>query len=173
MNEQTLYILCGEAFSGKSTLAKNIADYYQSKIVGRDEVYFATEEILALENTPEEELDLFWDNLWPIVLQGTKNNLLIGNSVVVDDNCFYLRQRDELRAIALKLGVRSILVYLDTPKELLLERKRNNKITRERHDIPSAWINEDAQIFERPAETENPVIFAPTDTFELLQSKLN
>ena len=114
MKNQTLFILCGEAFSGKSTLAKEIATYYEAKVVGRDEVYFATEKILALENTPEDDDNFLWTSLWPLILQGTRNQLLLGNSVVIDDNCLYLKQREELRSIANGLGVRSILIYLNT-----------------------------------------------------------
>ena len=49
MKEQIIFILCGEAFSGKSTTAKELASKYGAKIVGIDEVYFAAENILALE----------------------------------------------------------------------------------------------------------------------------
>lgn len=48
---QYLFILCGEAFSGKSTLSEKISEKYEAKIVGRDKVYFAVEDILALEGT--------------------------------------------------------------------------------------------------------------------------
>lgn len=172
MKEQTLFILCGEAFSGKSTLAKNIADYYESKIVGRDEIYFATEKILALENTPDEDDESLWNNLWPIVLQGTKNHLLLGNSVVVDDNCLYLNPREALRSIANELGVKSVLIYLDIPKELLKERKQQNKISKTRHDVPSAWMDEDSGLFERPTEAENAIVFKPDDNLETFLQKV-
>ena len=67
MERKILFILCGEAFAGKTTLSKRIADLFGAKIVGRDEIYFATEKILALENTPEEDEDMLWKNLWPLV----------------------------------------------------------------------------------------------------------
>lgn len=172
MKKQTLFILCGEAFSGKSTLAKKIADHYKSKIIGRDEIYFATEKILTLENTPSEDDESLWNNLWPIVLQGAKNHLLLGNSVVIDDNCLYLKQRDELRKIAKEIGVKTILVHLDMPKELLKERKQQNKISKTRHDVPSSWMDEDSQLFERPEQSENPVVYTQDDIFEILTTKL-
>lgn len=159
MKTQTLFILCGEAFSGKSTLAKEIALRYEAKIVGRDEVYFAAEKILALENTPEEDDDFLWAGMWPLVLQGTKNQLLFGNSVVIDDNCLYLQQRNELRAIAENQGVKSILIYLNIPKEILKKRKEENKLHKNRHDVPSAWMEEDSKQFERPTESEKPILY--------------
>jgi predicted kinase len=167
MKNQTLFILCGEAFSGKSTLAKQIAERYDAKIVGRDEIYFATEKILSLENTPDKDDDALWRNLWPLVLQGVKNQLLLGNSVVVDDNSLFFKQRDELRAIAQQVGIKSILIYLDVPSKVLKERKEQNKISQARHDVPSAWMDEDSGFFERPAKAEEPIIYTPDIGFDV------
>jgi len=166
MNPPKLYILCGEAFSGKSTLSKKIAEHFGAKIVGRDEIYFAMERILALENTPDEDDDLLWKNMWPLVLQGVKNQLLLGNSVVIDDNCLYVKERDELRTVAKEVGVESILVFLDIPMEILKERKEQNKISKTRHDVPSAWFAEDSLFFERPTKVENPIIYKSDTSFD-------
>jgi|SRR3989344_3670602 len=175
MKNQTLFILCGEAFSGKSTLAKKIAEKYGAKVVGIDEVYFATESILALENTPDEDDSSLWKNLWTVVFQGIKNHLLLGNSVIVDDNCFRLSRRDELRSLAKEMDVKTALVYIDTPMEVLKERKEKNKVSKERHDVPSAWMEEDSNKFERPTEVENPIYYKEgvsiDEFFESLESQ--
>ena len=161
-----LFILCGEAFSGKSTLAKKIADTYNAKIIGRDVIYFATENILALENTPDEDDGNLWNNLWPLVIQGAKNQLLAGNSVVIDDNCLYLAQRDSLRALGKEAGIKIILIYLNASREVIEKRKAENKITKHRHDVPSAWLEEDSKNFERPIPDENPIYYNPDITLE-------
>ena len=166
MERKILFILCGEAFAGKTTLSKRIADLFGAKIVGRDEIYFATEKILALENTPEEDDDMLWKNLWPLVIQGTRNHLSLGNSVVIDDNCLYLKQRDELRSVADQSGDKSMLIYLSTPTNILKERKAENKNSKSRHDVPSEWMDEDSNLFERPTELEKPVIYTPDMSFE-------
>lgn len=173
MKTQTLFILCGEAFSGKSTLAHKIAEQCEAKIIGRDEIYFATEKILALENTPEDDDDSLWTNLWPLVLQGVKNQLLLGNSVVVDDNCLYIKQRDELRAIAQEIKVKHILIHLDISPEILKERKQQNKILKTRHDVPSAWLDKDAHLFEKPTEQEEPIIYKPETSLDAFVKGLN
>ena len=170
MANKTLFILCGEAFSGKSTLAKEIASKYGAKIVGRDEIYFATEKILALENTSEEDDSGLWDSMWPLVLQGVKNQLLLGNSVVVDDNCLYLNQRDKLRFIATKLNTKHILIYLNVSSEIIRKRKKDNKLNKTRHDVPSAWLEEDSKLFERPNESENPILYNQNRNIEELIS---
>ena len=172
LKTQTLIILCGEAFSGKSTLSNKIANHFGVKIIGRDEIYFAIEKILALESTPEKDDGDLWKNLWPLVLQGVKNQLLLGNSVVIDDNCLYLRQRDELRSIAREIGVKSLLIFLDILTEVLKERKEQNKILKNRHDVPSAWLAEDSELFERPTEKENPIIYTSDETLDAFVGKL-
>lgn len=158
--------------SGKSTLSKKIAEYFDGKIIGRDEIYFATDKLLELEHTPDEDDHSLWNNMWPLVLQGTKNHLLLGNSVVIDDNCLYLKQRDELRAVAKEAGVQSILIFLDIPTEVLKQRKEENKISKARHDVPSKWLAEDSDLFERPAEAENPIVYKAEMSFEDFVSNL-
>lgn len=170
---QRLFILCGEAFSGKSTFAKKIYETFGAKIVGRDEIYFALDRICDLEHTPEEDDDSLWEKLWPIATQGAKNQLLSGYSVVFDDNCLLKYQREELRALAGNVGVECILIYFDVLAETLKKRKAQNKIDKNRHDVPSNWLEEDAKNFERPAEIENPIIFSENDTAEELFKKLN
>lgn len=166
---QTLFILCGEAFSGKSTLSKKISESYGAHIIGRDSIYFALENMLALKNTPEHEDDELWDNLWPLSMQGVKNHLALGNSVVIDDNCLYLKQRTELRTIAKEKGVKSLLIFLNIRTEILRHRKEENKILKLRHSVPSEWIEEDSRAFERPTAAENPIAYThDTDLNEWL-----
>ncbi|MDP1834156.1 MAG: ATP-binding protein [Candidatus Moranbacteria bacterium] len=170
--KQRLIILCGEAFSGKTTLSKKLFESFGAEIVGRDRIYFTIEKILALESTPDEDDDSLWNNLWPVAVQGAKNQMLIGNSVVFDDNCLLFRQREDLRAVAKDIGVDFSLVYLDIPVEVLRERKARNKITRDRHDVPSGWLTEDAINFERPTEAENPIIYTENFPFDRLLDKI-
>ena len=110
--------------------------------------------------------------MWMLVLQGVKNQLLLGNSVVIDDNCLYLKQRDQLRSIAKEVGVRSTLIFLDIPTEILKDRKEQNKISKTRHDVPSAWLTEDSELFEKPTEVENPTIYKPNTSFDDFVNKL-
>jgi predicted kinase len=169
---QKLIILCGEAFSGKSTLSKKLAKHYKAKLFGRDEIYFSLENLLALEETPEDEDDFLWKGMWPLVIQGVRNHLSLGNSVVIDDNCFLFKQREEIRNIAREKNIKNILIYLDTPKEALFKRKEENKISKQRHDVPSSWMAEDAYIFERPTKDEPHIVFKPEDSLENLIEKI-
>lgn len=170
--EQRLIVLCGEAFAGKTTLAKKLSEVFKAEIVGRDQIYFAVEKILALENTPDDDDYVLWNNLWVIAVQGIKNQLLAGNSVVIDDNCLLFRQREDLRVIAKNMNVDFFLVYLNIPAEVLQTRKARNKITCDRHDVPSSWLVEDSAIFERPTEAENPIICVENSSLDELLIKI-
>ena len=171
--ETYLIILCGQAFSGKSTLSKKLSEFYNAKIIGRDAVYFTLEELLAFENTPDEDDPSLWKNLWPIAIQGIKNQLLTGTSVIFDDTCLFFSQREELRIIAEQAGIKSVLVYLDIPVEIRKARKEENKITKHRHDVPSGWLDNDEKKFERPTDIENPIIYKNEEDFGGIIEKVN
>jgi predicted kinase len=164
---QYLFVLCGEAFSGKSTFSKKLAELYEAKVIGRDDIYFKLDELLALEESPADDEENLWKNLlWPVAMQGVKNQLLLGHSVVVDDNCLFLKQRKELHDIANKMGIKHVLIYFNISSEMLMKRKEKNKITKDRHDVPSSWLEEDATQFERPDEKERPIIYRENEKFE-------
>lgn len=166
-SNQYLFVLCGEAFSGKSTLSKKISELYGAKIIGRDEIYFSLDKLLALEETPENDEENLWKNiLWPVAMQGVKNQLLLGHSVVFDDNCLFQQQRKQLYDIAYKMGIKHMLIYFDISAETIMNRKEQNKITMDRHDVPSSWIEEDSKQFERPNIEETPIVYKETDKIE-------
>lgn len=157
-----LFIMCGEAFSGKSTISKHISKKYGAQIIGRDSIYFSLEKHLALEGTPEEDDDMLWDSLWSVAVQGAKNQLLLGSSVVFDDVCLQKVRRDELKKVAEQSKAKYILIFLNISKEGLKRRKEENKKTKTRHDVPSAWMEADREDFERPTPDENPITVTDT-----------
>jgi len=173
MNNAHLFILCGEAFSGKSTLSKTIAEKYNAKIIGRDSVYFVLNESLALEETPESDDPSLWSDLWPIAIQGVKNQLLLGNSVVFDDTVLFFKQREELRLIAEQCGVKCILIFLDISSKVRKARKEENKITKQRHDVPSAWLENDTKKMERPTEEELAIRYTEKNSIEDLLAEID
>jgi len=172
MNKPILYIVCGKAFSGKSTLSKMINERFGAEIVGRDKIYFAIEKMLELENSPEDDNDKLWGkDLWPIAVQGVKNHLLLGHSVVFDDVCLRRQQRDELREVARLANSEVKLIYLNIAENILKERKERNKITKERHDVSSVWLADDDKVFETPGADEKPLTYTETtNQDELIKS---
>lgn len=172
--KQFLIILCGEAFSGKTTLSKSLAKKFEAKIIGRDKIYFALDKMLAFEDSPYDSEDNLWKNLlWPIMMQGIKNQLLLGNSVVVDDNCLFLDQRQQLRNVAGSMNVRNVLIYMNISAGMLKKRRQQNKKSKMRHDVPSSWLEKDFKKFQRPNKKENPIIFSDNDSTKDLFKKID
>lgn len=170
--KNTLIILCGEAFSGKTFLARKLATTFGARIGGRDAVWQAIKAVCALDEMSDEVDDTLWSGLWTIAVVGARNNLGAGRSLIFDDNCFFLRQRDELRTVADKVGARSVLIYVDASAELIKQRKEENKVTKERHDIDSGWLAEDRKTFERPSATEDFIRYSPETNYEDLVNQI-
>ncbi|MEK7637890.1 MAG: ATP-binding protein [Patescibacteria group bacterium] len=163
----TLYIMCGVGFSGKSTLAKSIAAHFAIPLVSLDSLYFEHEK--ELEDTHYDDA-----KQWKILLEMSKEKirgLLIEKTSVVFDNVNLIRKhRDELRELARQTGANAVVVYLDTPEDLLTERQTKNKETEERHDVEQHYLDEAKKQLEIPSAEEAVYAFTPgTDVEKFLQ----
>jgi predicted kinase len=154
--------MCGVAFSGKSTLAKKVAEYKKATLVSQDIIWF--------EKKKELNLDLDSDEDWEKVIQMSKEKvretLRRGESVVFDDISLKYSDREVLRQLAKECGAQTVLVYLDTPKEMREERRLKNLETKERHDVPEHIIDWGVGELQAPQEDEHPLIFRPEDSME-------
>ncbi len=173
MNEPgKLFMLCGEAFSGKSSLSQKLSEAFNAHVVGRDMIYFSLKDSLALDSTPDEDDAELWNHFWSVAVQGISIHLSLGHSVVVDDNLLFRRQREELCKLGQKMESAVVLIYLNIPRPVLLSRKAQNQVTKERHDVPSAWLIEDANEFERPGEDENPIVVTEEMSWEEISERV-
>lgn len=163
-----LYFLCGVAFSGKSTLAKQIAEYKNAVLVSQDEIWFEKKKEMNLDLNSDED----WGKVQQISKAKIKEVLLKGESVVYDDISLKLKARESLRNLARDCGGESVLIYLDTPRDVQQERRIKNAETKERHDVPSHIINWGLEELEIPQEGENPFIFRPESDLKDWLSKL-
>lgn len=164
----TLYLMSGLGFSGKSTLARTIAERKNAVLVSQDELYFEREN----EWDDERDEDEQWRELQDMCKERIKENLSHGNAVVYDDTNIRRSERDELRAVAAELGADVKLIYLDTPMELRTERQSENKESGERHDVEQKYLEQGAQELEVPADDENPYIFKPETDLETFLANL-
>lgn len=165
---QTLYILCGLGFSGKSTLAKKISESKNAVLVSQDAIYFEKEKELY-PNLDDEE---GWELIRKIAFERVAENLKEGKSVVYDDTNTRYEHRDALRKIALENNTESTVVFVDTPEAILVERQIKNKETKERHDVEQKYLNQAKAELEIPQSDENVFIFTPETNLEEWLSKL-
>ena len=99
-----LYIFCGIPFSGKTTIAKKVADKFGFVRIDLDDIKFD----LFGKNARDEELkQTDWDKIYAKMYEEIKNNLKNGKTVINDTGNFTKQERilalfAVCRAISLK-----------------------------------------------------------------------
>lgn len=151
-----IYLMCGLAFAGKSTLASAIAARTGAAIVSLD----AINERRGLSGglgIPEPE----WAESHGIALREAEAFVASGASVVVDDTNCYRFLRDDYRALADRFGAECVVVFVDAPVTLAVGRLRDNEARLTRHPVTRAILLDLAERFEAPGADEPHVRFAP------------
>jgi pimeloyl-ACP methyl ester carboxylesterase/predicted kinase len=149
-----LYLLCGLAFSGKSTLAAAISRELDAVVVSLDEIN-SSRGLQGGLGIPDAE----WARTHEEALRRVESSLRAGRDTVVDDtNCFRFL-RDAYRAVADRFGAATIVIHLDVPVNLALERLRANERSRSRAPVTESILLDLARKFERPAPDETVLVF--------------
>jgi predicted kinase len=165
---QTLYIMCGVGFSGKSTLAKKISEYTGAVLISQDQLFFEKEKELGL--------DIDSDNSWQILLNICKEQILsslkAGHSVVFDSVNTKYEHRQEIRDLARIAGVKSKVVFLDTPIEIQRQRQENNKTSKARHDVKQEYLDQAISELEIPKLEEEVLTYTTDTTFDDFKNSL-
>ncbi|MEH2447038.1 MAG: ATP-binding protein [Nostoc sp.] len=152
---KTLYLLCGLAFSGKSTLAKAIVDYLNCAYVSLDDINKERGLGFGGDGIPVEE----WENTHQIAI-GILNNLMqLEQDIILDDtNCFRWL-RDRFREVAKRHDYKTKVIYLDVPLEEIYIRMQMNEQTKKRQGIKKEIFAELIQNFQPPEVDENILLF--------------
>ena len=109
-----LVLLCGLPASGKTTLARELAESYGAVRLNPDEWEF------ALDVDPFDEA--FQTRLEAQFWELAQQLLVLGTSVVLEWGFWARSERDEKRETARTLGVAVELRFLDAPHEELVRR---------------------------------------------------
>jgi len=162
-----LYIMSGLAFSGKSTLAKQIAVDTNSKLIAFDQLWVEME-----KKQPVSKDAVGWRFIRNVGQEEVAKALKAGSSVVYDDNNVRVEHRDELRQIAKELGAEAIVIYLNTPMSVIREREERNRITGARHEVDPINFQTVAEQLQEPPDEENVLRFTPEDNAKDWLNKL-
>jgi predicted kinase len=109
-----LVLLCGLPASGKTTLARELADAYGAVRLNPDE----WESALDVDPFDEGFQARLEAEFWELA----QRLLVLGTPVVLDWGFWARSERDEKRAVARTLGVAVELRFLDAPYEELVRR---------------------------------------------------
>jgi predicted kinase len=145
-----LVLLCGTAFSGKSTIARSLAPRISATIVSLDEIN-ERRGLWGGDGIPVEE----WIRTHEIASAEVRELLDSGASAVVDDTSSPRFLRDGWRALAAESEARFVLVYLDVGHDEIRRRRAVNQVDPSRRDV--AVLEQHLADFEPPQQDENAV----------------
>jgi predicted kinase len=154
MPKSTLYIMCGLPFSGKTTLARTLAD--QCGLIHLDLDAIAREKSLF----PEEGIsDQQWGQVFREVYQQVVILLTAGKSVVFDAVNYDRIGRDRLRTIAQQGNSVVHVIYIDLPMQEIEQRRQANQSNCQRPPVRDKDFVELATEFEIPTVEENLLVY--------------
>ncbi len=154
--------MCGLAFSGKSTLAREIAKHAEAKIIAFDKLWVEKD---RKKSIPQDATG--WAYVRSVAQKEVLNFLVAGTSVIYDDNNPKRQHRDELRNLAKKIDASPIIIYLDTPLDIIRSREGINKISQDRHQVKPQNFQKVLADMEIPTPEEGRVlIFTPETNLE-------
>jgi predicted kinase len=158
--EKMIYLMCGLAFAGKSTLAERIAERTGAQIISLDKIN-AERNLYGGKGIPDHE----WLATHQIALQRLDSIAREGRTVIIDDtNCFRWL-RDNYRKKAEAYGYQCVVVLLDVPPETVLQRASQNTTVGTRSDVSPEIMQDLIYKFEYPAaDEENVLKYSPSDS---------
>jgi predicted kinase len=151
-----IYILCGLAFAGKTTLAKALAERLNLPRVSIDEINALRG--VGLNNTwitPED-----WQITYEESYRQLVHHLDAGRPVISDAGNFTRAERDHVRAIAARHGADALVIHVTTPAQCVRQRWQRNRLTGERNDIRDDYFAMGLAMFEPPAEDEQALRYS-------------
>lgn len=160
--------MCGLAFSGKSTLARRIAEHTSSKLIAFDTLWVEKEKERPISKDAKG-----WRFIRKIAKNEISKCLRESISVVYDDNNIKIEHREELREISKLANTDSIVIYLNTPMDIIKAREQANKVTGERHEVETKNFQTVLEQLEPPSPNEKVLEYKPSTDMEEFLKRLS
>jgi len=154
----TLIAMCGLPFAGKSVLAGALSRELRLRLLSYDsEIYPVHRRGAPAGASVAAQYDFVQD----IARREIATILDSGQSLIYDDLLLERSDRRKLAAVARRHLAGFVLVYLDTPRSVIDERRAANSRTRTRTSVPEAKIRTDVSLLQPPDAAEQAIYVDP------------
>jgi predicted kinase len=162
-----LVLMCGLTFSGKSTVARTIAQTLDAELVSLDDIN-DERGLWGGHGIPLEE----WQRTHEVARTRLRTALTADQAVVLDDTSNLRLLRDGYRELAYACDAPFALVFVGTPLEHIRERRSEASATGDRRSVDDAVFAEHAASFEEPQPDEMALVHRPNDSLDALLTDL-
>jgi predicted kinase len=160
---QTVYAMCGLAFSGKSSVAAILARDLKTELISLDAIN-AERGMRGGEGMSDRQ----WEETSAIAMDRLRVLLQQGRSVVVDDTFSHRFLRDRCKQVAHDNGSRFLIIFMDTPLSEIEARRGANDRHPVRHRIRDEVLWHHRDRFQFPTDDEFVRIRNAGDVGDLL-----
>lgn len=156
------FLLCGLAFSGKTTLARAIARRLSLAYISLDEINAERGLRPGGDGLPAEE----WERSHAVAESQLATAFSSGRGAVLDDTGCFRWLRDRYRDHAGRHGLPTTVVFVDVPLEVIRARVALNTREAKRTGIADTIFARHVAEFEAPQPDEHVVRFSPADEIQ-------
>ena len=153
-----LFIMCGIAFSGKTTVAKKLVEHLGCAYISLDDIN-AERGLHGGEGVPIEE----WQRTHDIARERMRGIMARGEDIVLDDTSCFRWLRKGYSEFARHSGYTSELVYLEVSLDEAKGRIARNSKTPTRPPIDRQVFEAHIQDFQFPRADELPTVLRSDD----------
>jgi predicted kinase len=153
---QSVLLLCGLPFAGKTTVARELREQLDATVISLDAIN-AERGLQGGEGIPVEE----WQRSHQVALARLAEALQAGHAIVVIDDTNCLRfLRDDYREVARRFGATAHVMLLPADEEEVTGRLRKNRDSAIRNDVRNEVFAATVDRFEWPGDEESPLVWA-------------
>ncbi len=163
----TVFLMCGLAFSGKTTLARHIVKEFGCAYLNLDDIN-DERGLWGGDGLPVDE----WETTHRIAVARMNARLDDGECVVVDDTSNLRWLRDRFRKAAEEASHDLVLVYVTAPLSEIRRRMTEAGETGERRGVAQVVFEEHVDSFEEPTDDEGAVVHRSGENIEALLREL-
>ena len=154
-SRNSLFILCGFPYAGKSYIAKQLVDRTDIVFVSIDDIFHNHEFEWNTNKLPNREQ---WEKIFNESYEQTKQALMNGKNVLYDSTNQTVASRDKLREVSATVNADTKVIYIKSPVETVWKRLEDNQSDPSRSVVSKELVQMTIEMFEEPTEDENVII---------------